>query len=68
MKPIYKSWTLWFNIGAAFILGGLEALTDVVPTEWLPHIVTALAVGNVLLRFKTKTGVSLRGAPNVDAE
>lgn len=56
-KPIYQSWTLWFNVLAA-VYAVLEqaGIFTALPAPWQAVI---LIVGNLLLRFKTTTGVSL---------
>ena len=54
-KPIWKSKTFWFNV-----LGGIATFLlhagAVLPPEWAA---AALAIGNLLLRYVTKTPVTL---------
>lgn len=55
MKPWYESKTLWFNIAGCFAVVlqylGIINFADEKVTEAI------LIVGNVLLRFKTNTGI-----------
>lgn len=55
-KPVYQSWTIGANL--AMILGFLasNAANLPIPQEWQVLIV---AVVNVILRFKTNTGIHL---------
>lgn len=56
-KPIWKSWTLWFNVLAA----GYAVLEQAGVIAALPHQWQAviLILGNLLLRLKTTNAVSL---------
>lgn len=57
-----KSLTIWFNAAAATALGVLPMLQDSLPAiqQYAPGIkwfAISVIVGNVLLRFKTATGL-----------
>ena len=57
-KPFYKSLTVWFNV-ASLALGLVVGLSEYVPIP--PEVVAmVVAAGNVLLRFKTNVGVTLK--------
>ena len=57
-KPFWQSWTIWANIVATvvFVLDRVLQLGLVTDPEVAALL---LAVLNLLLRFKTKTGVTL---------
>lgn len=56
-KPIWQSWTIWFNALAAFyaVLDQAGVIASL-PMKWQAIIVI---IGNVLLRIKTDKAVSL---------
>lgn len=55
MKKWYQSWTVWFNI-AMLVITAVNEFNQIVP---LPlEVMTFFTVcGNLLLRFKTVTGI-----------
>ena len=55
-KPVYKSSTLWANLGMVLGFIASNAANLPIPQEWQVLIV---AVVNVILRFKTNTGIHL---------
>jgi len=57
-KSIFTSKLAWLGV-VTFLLGGLEAVKDVVPPDVLPIIVSAIGVLTILLRLVTNTGVNL---------
>lgn len=57
IKPIWKSWTFWFN-AITLVLGIFQIITDTYTID--PQVIALVnGIGNVLLRFKTHTAVSL---------
>jgi hypothetical protein len=58
MKPIYKSWTLWFNL-AMLVVTTMNELAKIVPIspEFMGYVTIA---GNILLRFKTTQGLEIK--------
>lgn len=58
-KPIWQSWTFWFNLVSGVILflqmPEVQAM-NIIPQGWMAAIV---AIGNVVLRLKTSTAVTL---------
>ena len=55
MKKWYMSWTIRVN---ALVIAGVAALTYLADVAVQPEVSTILlAVANLLLRFKTDTGV-----------
>ena len=56
-KPFWKSKTFWFNVvgGVIVLLQYIGTLHIVNPTT----MSTIMVVGNFLLRFVTKTGITL---------
>ncbi len=57
-KPVWQSLTLWFNVAAAvYEVLAAQGAFSAFPPEVRASI---LILGNVLLRFKTTQGVTLR--------
>lgn len=61
-KPIYQSKTFWFNILAGVVaLAGLFGFAEFEPGENAAEtIAIVLAAVNLILRYVTKQGVSLK--------
>lgn len=56
-KNWYESWTVWFNL-ALLAVSVIQQLSQIIPLP--PQVLLDVAfVGNLLLRFKTTTGISL---------
>lgn len=67
VKVFWKSLTIWFNSIVATLPVVLQELQDQLPAMkgYLPDnlyswMFVGVVVGNVLLRFKTSTGVKLK--------
>ena len=60
-KPFYKSKTFWFN-ALAFVsaVAASYGFTGELAPELQPFVVPAVTLINVVLRFVTKQGVTLR--------
>ena len=56
-KLWFKSRTLWLQ-AATVALGALEVAKDVVPPEWEPFVLIALAALNTMARLDTKGPVT----------
>ena len=58
MKPIIKSWTIWFNL-AMLAITTINELAKIVPIspEFMGYVTIA---GNILLRFRTTQGLELK--------
>ena len=56
MKKWYTSWTIWTNAGVLGVVGILNYLADVAVSGDVTTIL--LAISNLVLRFKTDTGVT----------
>ena len=57
IKGAWKSWTIWFNtIGLVLIT---SALAEPLVLEYMQEndLMVVILLGNVLLRFKTNTGL-----------
>ena len=56
-KPFWKSWTVWFNV-ALLAIDFINQLAKIIP---IPLSTLALVgiLGNILLRFKTDSGITL---------
>ena len=64
IKGAGKSLTLWFNsiMGSAVVMlppaqESFPQLADYIPSNWYHLSMGALIVGNMVLRFKTATGL-----------
>ena len=57
IKGAWKSWTIWFNTVGLLLL--TSALAEPLVLEYLEdnNLMVIILVGNVLLRFKTNTGL-----------
>lgn len=62
-KSIFASRTFWVNALtiAAAVLAGLSGMTEHIPAEAMPWIVSALGVVNLALRVMTTGPVTLPG-------
>ena len=49
-KKWYASKTLWIN-GVAALVACLSALDTVVPAEYLPYVMAAAGIANIVLRL-----------------
>jgi len=56
-KPWYQSWTIWFNL-LVFAIAVIHQLAGIIP---ISPVVLGYAdvIGNILLRFKTDSGINL---------
>ncbi len=67
-KSVFKSWTIWFNIVSAIIvvlnqISPFSAIVihDTTVARNVSDLISALIViGNILLRFKTNSKVTLK--------
>jgi hypothetical protein len=55
MKSIFESKTIWFNL-AAMVAQFIPAITALIPPK---YSAIAVGVGNLILRFLTKTPIAL---------
>lgn len=58
-KYFLESKTILFNTCVAVLLF-INDFHQFFPASWLAHIALAVAVCNYILRFKTKTGLTLK--------
>lgn len=58
-KPVGQSLTIWFN-AVALIVGvlSLPEVVAIIPTNMLRIVVLVVAVGNLILRFRTDTPIA----------
>ena len=66
MKSFWKSWTIWFNsvVGTVAVLlpellSQLPVLKEYLPTDLYRWLFLIVMIGNIGLRFKTNTGVTV---------
>ena len=57
-KKWYKSWTIWANV-ALIVIDAVNQMAGIMPIP--PAVITSIGVvGNILLRFKTDSPVTLK--------
>ena len=68
VRGYIKSFVAWFNGIAATVAAGLPMVQDSLPQlkpyingPFYSHLLTAVIVGNILLRFKTKDSLAAKG-------
>ena len=62
-KKWYASKTLWIN-GVAALVAVLSALDTVVPSEYLPYVMAAAGIANIVLRLlKNEQVKPIEGSP-----
>jgi hypothetical protein len=58
VKSIFASKTFWFNL-VGFCIMIADALIDVLPADWTPVLAAVGAMGNMILRYNTSSGVAI---------
>ena len=60
-KPWYKSKTFWFNIlSTALVIAAMPEFANVLPSSMAPWLALGVALGNMVLRSITNTGVTMK--------
>lgn len=68
IRALHKSWTIWFNGVGLTLIELLPYLAETFPEleayvspEFYKQATTVLIIGNILLRFKTRTTLREKG-------